>query len=199
MMVIFGYQDRWLRPGFSHTFAMFAKVELTEGQMVVHESVDISWLPRGLRPSQQIWDWVVPVVGQNFKLHESFSCANAPGLVLKSFGPVEVSGELYEAAKRKAAWLQSGNVKYVMLDNLHRERAASFEEGGASNCIHAVSDLSIVKAPMTHVSYGHYASELVFKHFDPFVAKGPSSLSHEHMHHVVPHILDSFGREVRVA
>ncbi len=171
--------------------------------MIVRESVDISWLPKGLLPTQQIWDWVVPVTGQNFKLHESFAMAAAPGQKLKSFGPVEISSELYDAAKKKAAWLDagavSGDVKYMILDNMHRERAAKFERGGASNCIHAVSDLEIIKAPMTHITYGHYASQLVFKHFDPFVAKGPNSLSPQHMHHVVPHILDSFGREVRVA
>jgi len=203
VMVIFGYQDAWLRPGLCHTFALFAKVDFSEGQMIVRESVDISWLPKGLGPSQQIWDWIVPVTGQNFKLHESFALANAPGLKLKSFGPVEVSSELYDAAKRKAAWLEvgamTGAVKYMIIDNIHRERTANFEHGGASNCIHAVSDLAIIKAPMTHIAYGHYASELVFKHFAPFVAKGPSSLSLEQMHDVVPHILDSSGREVRVA
>ena len=78
VMVIFGYQDAWLRPGLCHTFALFAKVDFSEGQMIVRESVDISWLPKGLGPSQQIWDWVVPVTGQNFKLHESFALANAP-------------------------------------------------------------------------------------------------------------------------
>ena len=194
-MVIFGYQDRWLRPGCAHTFAMFAKVDMSEGQMIVRESVDISWLPKGLRPSQQIWDWVVPVTGQNHKLHESFHLANAPGLAVKTFGPVEVSPELYEAAKRKAEWLESGRVKYVILDNLYRGRAASFEPGGASNCIHAVSDLAITKPLNTHVTYGHWASELVFTHFDPFVAKGPGALAPHHLHHVVPRILDANSRE----
>jgi hypothetical protein len=198
-MVIFGYQDAWLRPGCSHTFAMFAKVDMSEGQMVVHESVDISWLPKRLRPSQQIWDWVVPVTGNNFTLHESFAFATAPGLSLKTFGPVEVSHELYDAARRKADWLESGQVKYVILDNLHRERAASFVPGGATNCIHAVCDLAITKPLNTHVTYGHKASELVFNHFDPFIAKGPGSLATDHLHHVVPRVLDASGREIRVA
>lgn len=178
---------------------MFAKVDMSEGQMIVRESVDISWLPKGLRPSQQIWDWVVPVTGKNFRLHESLACANSPGLALKTFGPVEISHELYEAARRKAEWLESGHVKYVMLDNLYRERAAFFQQGGASNCIHAVCDLAITKPLTTHVTYGHKASELVFNHFDPFVAKGPGSLPAEHLHDVVPHILDASGREIKVA
>ncbi len=199
VMVVFGYQDGWLRPGYSHTFAMFAKVDFSEGQMIVRESVDISWLPKGLQPSQQIWDWIVPVTGHNHSLHESFNLANVPGLALKTFGPVEVSPELYAAAKRKAEWLDSGSVKYVILDNLYRERAASFEQGGASNCIHAVSDLAITKPLNTHVTYGHWASELVFHHFDPFVAKGPGALASHHLHHVVPHILDASGRAVDVA
>ena len=199
-MTIFGYQDGWLRPGLSHTFAVFAMVDLSAGQMIVHESVDISWLPQGLLPGQQIWDWLVPVTGRNFNLRESLTSASAPGITAKTFGPVEVSRELYDAAKRKATWLASGSVKYVIMDNFFRNRAGSFEEGGASNCIHAVCDLAITKYLNTHVTYGHYASELVFKHFDPFFVKGPSSMSQESMHHVVSNILNPISREeIRVA
>jgi hypothetical protein len=175
-MIIFGYQDGWLRPGYSHTFATFAKVDSSAGQMMLHETVDISWLPDKLRPGQQIWDWVLPVKGRNFSLKESFECAAAPGLKLKTFGPVEVSPELYEAARLKSERLASGKIAYVMLDNLFRGRVMGGQEGAASNCIHAVSDLGLAAPLISHVTYGHKASELVFQHFSPFVNKGASGL-----------------------
>jgi hypothetical protein len=124
------------------------------------ETQSISWMPNNLdiRPLR-----FTPVAGTNLTLAQSLRWASLASAQVTMWGPFPIRRELYEMASRQAARLNSGNADYVVLDR-------RFRENGASNCIHAVSDLDTTQPPLaTGTAFGNEASEMVLDHFRRYI------------------------------
>ncbi|MEZ4750865.1 MAG: hypothetical protein R3B54_09670 [Bdellovibrionota bacterium] len=116
-------------PRKSHTFATFVKVEQRRASFDV-ESVTISWGPsnqkvRALRRRAQ--------EGVNSSLISTVNDALRTGFLLDSWGPYEISKEIYDRAVIQEGRLKAGKIGYKVLDEKFRPFAL--------NCIHAVSDI----------------------------------------------------------
>jgi hypothetical protein len=154
-MMIFGSETDPFAVRFTHTFALFVKAS-GEGNDGKLEAQTLSWMPRSLsirvlarRPEQ----------GANLGIAESIQWADSVGGFTTMWGPFEVRKEFYDLAARQAARLNAGGMLYVCNDK-------RFRGEGASNCIHAVSDLDTTQPFLTTgTQCGNAGSELVLEHF----------------------------------
>lgn len=98
----------------------------------------ISWLPtefpRTLRMS------LVASPGRNYSLPETLHLAARQGLPVRHWGPYEIDESLYVRALSQIAFLNSGRVRYKLVEPIRRRRAL-LRTGGALHCTHAVTDL----------------------------------------------------------
>ncbi len=170
-VVLFAYQDEANRMSNSHTFATFVKETTVNGKPVLEQRT-ISWIPADYAEVLTI-DHVKTVTGKNFTLDETLSAvarANAKfrdsgdptRLEVKSYGAYPLTKENYDLALERVKELESGKIKYKMIDNWSRNR----EKNEAVNCIHAVSD--IIGNLGTGTSRGFGATEKVRDHFKAF-------------------------------
>lgn len=142
----------------SHTFATFVKCN---GRRQVIENVTISWLsadhivnPLNTRPQR----------GDNLTLHETLEWGVKNGVDVGMWGPFVIDEELYERAKERVAYLESGKAKYLILDrNWRKQQYAAF------HCVHAVSDIG--GRLDTQMKRGESASEAVVRHLAPWIIK----------------------------
>ena len=159
-IVPFAYQDRRIKPEFSHSFISVIRVladgkqpSLTSGfrrgrfKNRDFEAFTISWLPHDFdtNPHLRVFDGVgsqadpkknkCPIsIGRNFRLDETLKLAvnvkNAVGM----WGPYETKKEAFDLAARKQL-LDGGTIDFRADDRLYRKDRV------AINCFHAMAGL----------------------------------------------------------
>lgn len=148
-MVVYGVQTTPNYIHTSHTYAVFVKV--TGDRM---EAQTISWMPK----SMKIESTPIPESGINLDLKRTHLWVDSVKAKTITRGPYRITKNLYEMAQKQKEVLESGKVKYVCLDRLHRGN-------GATNCAHAVCDLDITQPLLeTGTTRGRLASLLVVRH-----------------------------------
>ena len=142
----------------AHTFVSFySGNDLQKG--IVHPET-ISWLPAT--------GTVQPFgaeEGRNFSLDETLRMACHARRQVRSWGPYEVRAELVERAKKRLALLQSGRVRYSMINSPPQ----------SMNCITAAGDLT--PAPLNSgILWGAAASAKVVKHLSAYIVRKEPAL-----------------------
>jgi len=150
-MVVWAYQGPDDDLVHAHTFISFYRGnDLAKG---VVSPLTISWLPatKKVQPfgSER---------GHNFSLAETLQMACHAGRRVQSWGPYEITAELFERAKTRLALLQSGRVSYSMINSLPR----------SMNCITAAGDITSMPLD-TGILWGVAASAKVVKHLSPYI------------------------------
>jgi hypothetical protein len=156
-VVVFGAQSRPPRPKYSHSWAVFLRLPggcAPGGPPAADagppEVVVISWLPCvvELHPNRPL-----PEEGRNFDLHTTFRVALEQCEYVMAWGPYEITERLFCRAKRHAARLESGAVKYKTID-------FGFNTLRVSNCIHALTVFNRENARLRigRTNFGHVAS-----------------------------------------
>ena len=134
----------------SHTFASFYKGDDLAGGNFIPAT--ISWLPSTSKINVFGYER-----GRNFSLTQTLVMACQAGREVNSWGPYEITPELYRRALRRIQLLNSGRVAYSMIDIVP----------GTMNCIDAVGD--ITPTPLdTGISWGFAASSEVVRHLSPY-------------------------------
>src|SRR5262249_25803909 len=111
-----------------------------------------------------------PVAGVNLSLADSVEWAKSVGSRVTVWGPYRVKKELYEMAAAQSQRLSSRPAEYIVLDTKYRTN-------GATNCIHAVSDLDASRPILeTGTAQGNEASEMVVDHFQPYLVPTQESM-----------------------
>ncbi|RUP00543.1 hypothetical protein [Hyphomicrobium sp.] len=156
-VVVWSYQGPDDDLVHAHTFTSFySGDDLARG--VVKPST-ISWLPA--TGSVQV---LGSERGRNFSLDETLRMACEARRKVQSWGPFEVTTELYQRAQQRIALLMSGTVRYSMLN----------QDG--INCIKAAGD--ITPEPFdTGILWGEAASAAVVRHLSPYFVAGPVKAS----------------------
>ena len=127
--VLFGGQSVPFSPRTAHTFATFVKATpIAPGRLTV-EQVTISWLPAE-GPVQPLR--LRTEAGRNHSLEETFVIATKNKARVSMWGPYETDATRYERAAEQANVLNSGAVRYRVLDSLSRNRSVM-------HCVHAVT------------------------------------------------------------
>lgn len=144
--------DDRLRTGAgSHTFARFFKVE--NGHMT--EVADISWMPKpDFLARRNKMPRFATVPGRNYTLEETLGLAEESRATVRQHGRYSISPELFLAAKQQKQKLESGVLKYKLLDS---------PGSNATNCIHAVT--GAVAYLKTGVKHGRTATDAVVNFF----------------------------------
>lgn len=164
-MMIFASQARPTAAQSSHTFALFAKV-VGEGANQQFETIPISWLPQGLKIEPLRRD---PVAGVNLPIADTIRWAQSMNAQVSMWGPFPIKKDLYDMAAAQADKLAKGEIQYVMIDRHARGK-------GASNCIHAVSDMDSSQPLLnTGTAFGEEASKMVLSHLEPYILKPRTS------------------------
>jgi hypothetical protein len=154
--IIFGEQDGRNRFCEAHSFATFVRVRLEPAGPEVVDRATISWLPA----AGKVKLFKRAEIGRNYTLEESFALVK-PGHRVAQWGPFEIQEELFDRAKKQAAFLSSGGVLYKAMDRLSRQA------GVAVNCEHAISDIALRPGESiirTGTAHGHHGSYLVATH-----------------------------------
>jgi len=155
-MLIFAQQSEGNIARLAHTFATFVK---TSAGRRIEEVQTISWLPETL----DIRLLRAPERGTNLDLESSLRLAKALNTSVFMWGPYRIQKALYDRAAAQVARLNSGTVAYKVLDT-------PFRPNGASNCIHAISDLDTENGLLnTGTARGVEASLMVLKHLQRWI------------------------------
>jgi hypothetical protein len=154
--VVFGVQDRNNHCCEAHSFAHFVQVrqELIGPEVV--DQATISWLPA--QGTVKLFKRAER--GINHSLKESLENVK-PGHAIAQWGPFEIQEELFDRAKKQAAFLSSGGILYKAMDPFSRPA------GVAINCEHAISDIGLrpeESLVRTGTAHGHHGSYLVATH-----------------------------------
>jgi hypothetical protein len=176
-MIILGYQNGTglglNRANKSHTFGTFVH---TQGTQLV-DQVDFSWIPAQLSDDLTVCVGFLggcdPVLGHNYTLNETLGFAEQGQRVVRRWGPYEVTPDLYAAAQAQHDWLDTGNTYYIAVDNQdNREVSREHQQGGAINCMHAISDM-ITDGPMarTGINFGFPGSRDVLHYLSGFIVQ----------------------------
>ncbi len=150
----------------AHTFAVFTRREFQENGYRDVASI-ISWLP-----CAGVIHLLGAEPGRNYSLPETLEFV--AGTKVRATPATRIQEILYKSALERIDQLETGSIEYVMSDRF------STRPDKATNCIHAVSDLSIALAslPMldTGIRHGFAASVTVFNYLrDWFVAPAPDA------------------------
>ncbi len=127
--ILFGGQAIPFRPRTAHTWAIFARAEWHGSQPVAVEYFTISWLPADgpVKPLR-----LVPEPGRNYTLEETMQRAAEQNDRVSMWGPFEIDACRYELARQWFDRLNSGEVRYRVLDTLwYNPRIV--------HCVHAVT------------------------------------------------------------
>jgi hypothetical protein len=162
-LLVFSSQEaptRHITP--SHTFATFVKA--TGGGPCAEnyqlEAHTLSWLPESLELRAGA---LLPEAGQNFGLDATLRWAVSTGQRISLWGPYQIERDLYERGLRQIGFLESGEVRYKLLDG-------GFEANRVSNCIHAVDAVTgSARLQMLNYSFGETASYHVVCHLAPWI------------------------------
>lgn len=145
-LYFFSYQDKENKAANSHTFASFIKVLPDASQ----QWISLSWLPYDFDRTRKIcvfrnfFESAVQTVfgnpcpavkGKNFSLEETLLWGLQDSKLFGIWGPFPISQEFYFLAKIRKHDLLSRDFLYIADDRRTRP------QGGAFNCMHAVSDL----------------------------------------------------------
>ena len=159
-IVPFAYQDRRIKPEFSHSFISVIRVladgkqpSLTSGfrrgrfKNRDFEAFTISWLPHDFdtNPHLRVFDGVgsqadpkknkCPIsIGRNFRLDETLKLAVSVKNAVGMWGPYETKKEAFDLAARKQL-LDGGTIDFRADDRLYRKDRV------AINCFHAMAGL----------------------------------------------------------
>jgi hypothetical protein len=125
-VVIFGGHQDSLKPYTGHTWATFTRTTTKPDGSLQVEPVTISWMPTDLLAHRHV---LRATTGVNLSLEQTFNWFCGPRCKLSTFGPYEIQPCLYEGARVQVANLESGCVRYRVLDR----------EPGIEHCIHAVT------------------------------------------------------------
>ncbi len=114
-IILFGGQSIPFRPRTAHTWATFVKATPTPDGTPAIESFTISWLPYDgdVHPSRIF----CVVEGRNFTLEETLALAFANKARVSHWGPYEISADWYARAENQKRLLESGSVRYRVLDS----------------------------------------------------------------------------------
>jgi hypothetical protein len=157
-MVVWSYQGPDDDLVHAHTFISFYRGDDLAKGVVRPET--ISWLPATAK--------VQPFgseKGKNFSLSQTLQMACRAGRQVQSWGPYEIAPKLFESAHNRVEFLQSGRVRYSMINALPR----------SMNCITAAGDLT--EAPLdTGILWGNAASAKVVQHLSPYIVGKEDSL-----------------------
>lgn len=154
-LIVWSYQGPDDDVVHAHTFTSFYRGnDLAKG---VLRPATISWLP-----ASGVVQPLGAERGRNFSLEETLQKACRAQRSVKAWGPYEVRPVLYERALRRVRVLQSGRIRYSMMNGAPQ----------AMNCIKAAGD--ITPAPLdTGILWGIAAGAEVVRHLSPFfVSKG---------------------------
>ena len=165
---LYGSQHRVNRPRLSHTFATFSEKRIGPNGAETIRDFTISWLPR---------DGVInplgpPEAGRNYSLAETFEWLDQAGSIVRWESPeTEIQPTLFPSAEERFRELAEGHLRYKMID---RVQSRPHE---VSNCIHAVSDLSValgkIGMSITGALHGIQASRFVYRFLSPFYLVRP--------------------------
>lgn len=149
-LIVWSYQGPDDDVVHSHTFTSFYRGDdLARG---VLRPATISWLP-----ASGVVQPLGAERGRNFSLDETLQNACHAERSVKAWGPYEVKPALYERALQRVRLLQSGRIRYSMINGAPQ----------AMNCIKAAGD--ITPAPLdTGLLWGVAAGAAVARHLSPF-------------------------------
>jgi hypothetical protein len=147
-------------PKYSHTWATFVKATPVLPQGFVLEAHTISWLPEnGVMRVVAL----LPEPGRNFDLESTLRWALNSGQRLFMWGPYQVDPALYDRARAQKALLESGCVRYKVIDTGRRSDRVS-------NCIHAVAAVADGhRLRATTLQWGEPAGALVTRTMEPWL------------------------------
>jgi hypothetical protein len=150
-MVVRAYQSPNNDVVKAHAFVSFYK----GNELAVKTPPTISWLPASgnvhIFGSER---------GRNYSLAQTLALAHRGGREIKSWGPYEITPELYRSGLRRIQLLRSGRVTYSMLG------AAP----ASMNCIDAAGNLT--RTPLDiGLLWGFAASSEVVHHFSPYIKR----------------------------
>jgi hypothetical protein len=116
-------------PQTTHTWATFVKATPLGDGTIVLEPITISWLPvdgkvrvREIRPAK----------GWNYSLAETFAIMARFNAQISYWGPYEIDADRYYRAVAQAQLLESGLIRYRVLDSFRRKH-------NVAHCVHAVT------------------------------------------------------------
>jgi hypothetical protein len=127
--ILFGGQSVPFVPRTAHTWATYAKASPTGAGPVMVESFTISWLP--VNSDVRIRN-VRPVTGKNYTLDETFQIMCRHHAQVSMWGPYEIDAERFDLAAGQAALLESGSVRYRVVDSFRGNPSVV-------HCVHAVT------------------------------------------------------------
>jgi hypothetical protein len=143
----------------AHTFASFYRGD--DLAIGVVRPATISWLPA--TGAVQLFG---AERGYNFSLGQTLRMACRSRRKVKAWGPYEVKAELFRSALRRIQVLESGQIRYSMINALPR----------SMNCITAAGDITPVPLD-TGILWGDAATAEVVRHLSPyFVGEGSTTL-----------------------
>jgi hypothetical protein len=166
-VVVFGAESRPQRPKFSHSFATFVHIPggCPCGPPVpdagLAEWFTISWLPCKIELTPNV-PFSEP--GRNFDLPSSMEIAYAHCEEVTAFGPYQIEKELYCRALQHKRLLESGDVRYKLIDT-------TFNPRRVSNCIHALTSFNREHARVRigRTNFGDVASYYVAETYVPWM------------------------------
>lgn len=163
-MIFFASQAEPVVPRNAHTFATFVRCApgATEinGASSDAEILTVSWLPASMDivPIRR-----TPESGKNFDLAATLNWAKDMNARIVAWGPYEIKKDLFELARQQVERLDRGGIGYKALD-------LRFRGAGASNCIHAVSDIDTENGLLTTgTAFGEPASYMVLRHLQRWI------------------------------
>lgn len=127
--VLFAGQSVPFIPRTAHTWATFVKATpLADGTTLV-EPITISWLPSNgdVKPQEPR-----AVPGKNHTLDETFAVMAKHRSQVSYWGPFEIDAVRYERAVEQVRLLESGQVRYRVLDTFRHKK-------DVAHCVHAVT------------------------------------------------------------
>jgi hypothetical protein len=164
-VLIFGAQRVPNRPKYSHSFATFVRAVGTGPCADTYwlEAHTISWLPA---TGNLCVRSLLPECGRNFDLDATLRHLYGNGDRVALWGPYQIDRDLYCRAVQQRTLLESGQVRYKVVDSGHRTDRVC-------NCVHALTGL--VDGHRRHLltpAWGEPASCMLSQQYEPWYIGG---------------------------
>ena len=162
-VLMFGSQRSLVAPNDTHSFATFVKVtrmgpQSCDGAML--EAHTISWLPANLKMRVAA---LLPEAGHNYDLPMTFAFAQRTDQRVSMWGPYPIHPELFQRALKRKAELESGKIRYKVVDTVYGDNSAC-------NCIHAIGGMiDLPRLRVASVGFGDSASRYLLKDMEPWI------------------------------
>jgi hypothetical protein len=152
-VILFGGVAERFHPRTAHTWATFVRTEPRPGGAAAVESFTISWMPCRL-PVRPLAPLAEP--GRNYGLQETLDLFDPCRSRLSMWGPYEIRECWYHEADAHKAYLDSGEVRYKLLDGVVVELPWGPLRPEVSHCVHAITrtDDALRRAANPIVSFG---------------------------------------------